>query len=235
MENLRVQGSLDFFTNTQLGCSVPGLAEFYANCEVTNGGATSEVNGKKLRFDAKKLGEILGVLAVGFDMYVYEEKSVLGIARLLELAQKLSKKTGLKTPQSVKKGDMSSVHQLLFWFIIKNVIPRGQGSNLADAMDQCIIDLLDRGEQINLSAIMIRHIARIANTTREHDFGYGFLLTLIFEHFEVVLQKKMGVQMVDEIGSSILMGCDFTLVRASKLLLKGTKYTLSPYSWYFIK
>jgi len=70
--------------------------------------------------------------------------------------------------------------------------------------------------QINLLAIMIRHISRIANTTREHDLGYGFLLTLVFEHFGVVLQKKIGVQMVDEIGSSTLMGCDFTLVKGEQ-------------------
>ena len=51
---------------------------------------TSEINGKKLRFDAKKLGEILGIPAVGFDVYVCEDKSVLGTAWLLKLAQKLS-------------------------------------------------------------------------------------------------------------------------------------------------
>jgi len=83
-------------------------------------------------------------------------------------------------------------------------------------MHQCFIDLLDRGEQINLPAIMIRHIARIVNTTREHNLEYGFLLTLFFEHFGVVLQKKMGVQMVDEIESSTLMGCDFTLVKGEQ-------------------
>jgi len=75
---------------------------------------------------------------------------------------------------------MTSLHQLLFWFIIKNVIPVGQGRNLVDAIDQCFIDLMDRGEQINLPTIMIRHIARIANTTQDHVFGYGFLLTLVF-------------------------------------------------------
>ena len=104
---------------------------------------------------------------------------------------------------------MTSLHQLLFWFIIKNIIPRGQGNNLADAMDQCFIDLMDRGEQINFPAIMIRHISRIANTSREHDLGYGFLLTLVFEHFGISLQKKVGVQMVDEIGNNTLMGCGF--------------------------
>ena len=56
---------------------------------------TSEVNGKKVRFDAKELGAILGVPAVGFGVYVHEDKSVLGTAWLLELAQKLGQQTGL--------------------------------------------------------------------------------------------------------------------------------------------
>ena len=176
---------------------------------------TSEVNGKKLKFNAKDLGAILGVPAEGFDVYVRADKTVLGTARLLQLTQTLSQQTRLKTPQSVKKGDMTSLHQLLFWFIIKNIIPRGQGNNLVDAMDQCFIDLMDRGEQINLPAIMIRHISRIANTSREHDLGYGFLLTLVFEHFGISLQKKVGVQMVDEIGNNTLMGCGFKLVKGA--------------------
>jgi len=139
------------------------------------------------------LGEILGVPATGFDIYVREDKTVLRNASLLKISQKLSQQTGLKTPQSVKKGAMTSLHQLLFRFIIKNAIPRGQGRSLADSMDQCLIDLMDREEQINLPAIMICRIARIANTTRKHDPGYGFLLTHVFEHFGVDLKKKVGV------------------------------------------
>jgi len=108
---------------------------------------------------------------------------------------------------------MAPLYQLLFWFIIKNVIPRGQGHNKADAMYQCFTDLMDRGEQINLPAIMIRHTARIANIIREHDLGYGFLLTLVFKQFRVELQKKVGVQLIDEIGSNTLMGCGFDLVK----------------------
>jgi len=82
-------------------------------------------------------------------------------------------------------------------------------------MDKCFIDLMDWEEQINLPAIMIRHIARIANTTREHDLRYGFLLTRVFEHFGVALKKKIGVQMINEIGSSTLMGCGFTLLEGA--------------------
>jgi len=180
LDKLRVQGWLELLTNTQLGCFVLDLAEFYAHCSVTDGVVTSEVNGMKIRFDTKELGEILGVLASGFDLYVHKDKSVLGYDRLLELAQKFSPQPGPQTPQSAKKGDMKSLHQLLFWFFIKNVIRRGQVCNLVDAMDQCFVDLMDKGEQINLPSIMIRHIARIANSTRDHVLGYGFLLTLVF-------------------------------------------------------
>ena len=41
------------FTNTQMGCSTPKLAEFYARVSVTEGIVTSEVNGVKIVFDAK--------------------------------------------------------------------------------------------------------------------------------------------------------------------------------------
>ena len=68
---------------------------------------------------------------------------------------------------------------------------------------------MDQEEQINLPAIMILHIARIANTTREHDL---LLLTHVFEHFGVDLKKKVEVQMIDKIRSSTLMACGFTLV-----------------------
>ena len=96
------------------GCSVAELAEFYANCSVTKGVVTSAVGGKKIGFDAPNLGEILGVPATGFDVYVREDKFVLGQARLFDLSQKLSQQTGLQTPPSVKKGNMSSLYQLIF-------------------------------------------------------------------------------------------------------------------------
>ena len=91
LNKLRQQGWLEVFTNTNIGCSVPDLAEFYARCSVTNGLLVSEVNGVKIKFDAQKLGDILGIPAAGFDIYVREDKFVLGKARLVELAQRLSK------------------------------------------------------------------------------------------------------------------------------------------------
>ena len=99
---------------------------------------TSMVNGVQIEFDAQTVREILGVPAAEFDLYVRDDKFLLGKAKLLDLAQKLSQQPGLKHPQSVKKGDMAPLHQLLFWFIIKNIIQRGQGRNQADAIDKCL-------------------------------------------------------------------------------------------------
>ena len=59
---------------------------------------TIEVNEKKLKINAKDLGAILGVPAEGFDVYVREDKTVLGIAWLLKLTQTLSQQTRLKAP-----------------------------------------------------------------------------------------------------------------------------------------
>jgi len=110
LKKLRKQGWLEVLTNTQLWCSVPELTEFYARYLVTEGTVTSDVNGLKVEFDAQKLREILGVPAIGFHIYVRDDKSLLGKARLLELAQKLSQQPGLKTPQTVKKKDMAPRH-----------------------------------------------------------------------------------------------------------------------------
>jgi len=70
---------------------------------------------------------------------------------------------------------------------------------------------MDRGEQINLPGFMINHIMRIATTQRAHDLGYGFLLTKVFEHFGVELQKKVDAQVI---VSNTIMGCDFDLIKA---------------------
>ena len=95
LEKLRRQGWLELFTNTQLGCSQPDLTEFYARVTVTEGTVTSMVNGVHIEFDARTLGDILGVPAADFDMYVREDRSLLGKAKLLDLAQTLSQQPGL--------------------------------------------------------------------------------------------------------------------------------------------
>ena len=78
LDKLRDQGWLELFTNTQMGCSQPDLAEFYANVSVTEGRVISKENGVHIEFDAQNLGDILGVPADGSDLYVREDKSLPG-------------------------------------------------------------------------------------------------------------------------------------------------------------
>jgi len=86
MDKMKAQGWFELFTNTQLGCSQPDVAEFYANVSLSEGVLTSTVNGVLIEVDSRALGVISGVPAIGFDLYVHEDKSLLGKAKLLELA-----------------------------------------------------------------------------------------------------------------------------------------------------
>ena len=110
LENSEAQGWLDLFTDTKRGGSVPDLAEFYANCVVTNGVVTSIVNGHEVWFDDRELGELLGVFSEGFDVYMRENKSVLGDKWLLELTRKLAQKPYLTEFRSMRKGEMIPLH-----------------------------------------------------------------------------------------------------------------------------
>jgi len=98
LDKLKAQGWFELFTNTQLGCSQPDVAEFYANVSLSGDVLSSIVNGVLIEVDARALGVILGVPAIGFDLYVREDKSLLSKARLLELAQHLSQRPGLRSP-----------------------------------------------------------------------------------------------------------------------------------------
>jgi len=42
---LKAQGWFELFTNTQVGCSQPDVAEFYANVSISEGVLSSIVNG----------------------------------------------------------------------------------------------------------------------------------------------------------------------------------------------
>jgi len=97
LEKLRRQGWLELFTNTQLVCSQLDLVEFYARVTITEATVTSMVNGVQIEFDAQTLRDILGVLVARFDLYVREDKSLLGKAKLLDLAQRLSQQPGSNT------------------------------------------------------------------------------------------------------------------------------------------
>ena len=69
LDKLKAQGWFELFTNTSMGCSQPDVAEFYANVIVFEGLMASIVNGLPIEVDARALGVILRVPAIGFDLY----------------------------------------------------------------------------------------------------------------------------------------------------------------------
>lgn len=215
LTKLAKQGWLELFSDGTVGCSVSELAEFYANCVVTEGVVTSVVRNVEILFDSEQLGKLLGIPSEGFDLYVRENKQGIDREQTLSLCRKLAQKPDLDIPRPVLKAEMQPMHRLLYWFIIKNIIPRGQGRNKADVMDLMLVDLLDTGSQINLPSLMISHIGRMAYTARDHDIGYGFLLSLVFEKLGVCLQKRVPAQTNDEIGKRTLIGCGFSVPRGS--------------------
>ena len=77
LDKLRAQGWYKLFVNTQLGCSQPDIAEFYANVALHGKVISSTVNGVLIEVNAQALGVILGVPATGFELYVREDKSLL--------------------------------------------------------------------------------------------------------------------------------------------------------------
>jgi len=98
LAKLKAQGWYELFTNTQLGCSQPDIAEFYANMTLHGDVISSTVNGVLIEVNAQALGVILGVPATGFDLYVREDKSLLSRERLVELSRHLSQQPGLRSP-----------------------------------------------------------------------------------------------------------------------------------------
>jgi len=95
LDKLQAQGWFELFTNTQLGCSQPDVVEFYANVALHGEVLSSTVNGVLIDVDVQALGVILGVPATGFDLYVREDKGLLGRDRLLELSRHLSQQPEL--------------------------------------------------------------------------------------------------------------------------------------------
>ena len=126
---------------------------------------------------------ILGVPAIGFDVYVREDKSLLGKAKLLELSPTLEPTTWVEKSLSDEErryAPAPSVDLLVPNQEHHPACSRAQSGGCHGSVS----DRLDgSGGAINLPGFMINHIMRIVTTPRAHDLGYGFLLTRVFEHF----------------------------------------------------
>jgi len=88
---------------------------------------------------------------------------------------------------------------------------------------------MDRGGKINLPSI--QHIAQIANNTRDHVLGYGFLLTLIFEHFGENYKRRSECKSLMKSTAAPSWGCGFSLAKGEHSTTEhGPRTTFPPVS-----
>lgn len=72
----------------------------------------------------------------------------------------------------------------------KVLLPQAERRSVTSIADLVLIEALTSFTSIILHGIMIEHMLKVASfKDRKYDFPYGFLLTKVFEHFEVPLGK----------------------------------------------
>lgn len=73
------------------------------------------------------------------------------------------------------KKEMSPSHRLLFMFVMRCIIQRGEGRDEATSYDMAMMELLDREAEVNLPSLMIQYIERVVDPKqRPHSLPYGF-------------------------------------------------------------
>lgn len=105
---------------------------------------------------------------------------------------------------------MEPVHKLLFEFVNKCLLSRSERRHETSYLDLAVMEVMDQNRPINLPLLMIKHVARSVDKEKyTPTLPSRFLLTRVFEHFEVPLRgPKKGAKkyMFDE---ETLKECDF--------------------------
>lgn len=195
LEKVRTQGWLECFSTFKYRRDTYLIAEFFANLQIREGVLENKVGNNTFSVDATELGEILKVPTYGFDEHYKEDQtSILDDEIYLQLSRKFAQNPRLTVGRQVLKKEMTLLHRLLFWFVLKCVIPRAQRRDQADFMDMILMDHLDTGLQIHLSSIIISHIFHVYTTSKKHALPYKLILTQLFLAKKVVLERKLRVQ-----------------------------------------
>jgi len=70
---------------------------------------------------------------------------------------------------------------------------------------------------------------RTANTSKDHDMGYGFLLSSMFEELRISLQKRWVFKSVMKLEVHTLIGCGFKVTKGSSVVSKqGPQISFDP-------
>lgn len=180
-EKMTSQGWLNLFSDARKRFCKHEVREFYTNYTVSQGAVTTIVKGLVIQFDCIELGERLGVPSVAYSEYLRNSWPARsdGVSAL-EVTRKFAGRPRLTRATQAKKQAMQPFYQLIFEFVLKNLLQR-----LERRSDICLVltymDLIDREVLVNLHELTIKHIRRVADMgLGKHALLYGFLLGRIF-------------------------------------------------------
>lgn len=159
------------------------MRSFYAGLFVVDEATLClRVNGKDFVLDEDILGEILKVPTYGL-------RIVEGTASS-NFKKFIVKREVIMSGERVYKKVLKPEYQLLCEMINKVLLPRVERRSITFIEDLVLIEALASFTSISLHGIMIEHMLKVAGfKDRKHGLPYGFFLTKILEHFEVLLGK----------------------------------------------
>lgn len=128
------------------------------------------VNGVDIVLDASALGKVLQITCEGMS-------SVKGIYGA-NFKRAVMKEQAIQQGGHVHKKVLLPEYQLLFELVNKVLLPHSERRSIATKSDLVLMEALDEFVPINLPAIMIEHMQKMANFKGgNHGLLYGFLLT----------------------------------------------------------
>lgn len=141
-----------------------------------------KVNGNDFVLDEDTLGEILEVPTDGLG-------TVEGTASSA-FKKLIVKREDTLSGERVYKKALKPKYQLMFEMVNKVLLPRSERRSITSIADLVLIEALASYTSTSLPRLMIEHMMKVANfEDGNHDLLYGFLLTKVFEHFDVPLGK----------------------------------------------
>ncbi|XP_009777582.1 uncharacterized protein [Nicotiana sylvestris] len=146
------------------------------------------VNAVDIVLDASALGKVLQISCEGIS-------SVKGSCSA-NFRRTIMKEQAIQQGERVHKKALLPEYQLLFELINKVFLPRPERRSIASKSDLVLIEALDEFVPINMQAIMIEHMQKVANFKGgNYGLPYGFLLTRVFKFYKVPLDNpKVGTR-----------------------------------------
>lgn len=92
--------------------------------------------------------------------------------------------------EMVYKKELKPEYQLIFEMVNKVLLPQSKRIFIASIADLVLLEARDSYTSISLRGLMIKHMLKVANIKDgKHGLSYGFLLTRVFENFDMPLEK----------------------------------------------